>query len=199
MDALAIGKFIAEARKAKGLTQTELADKIGVTDKAVSRWERGRGFPDISLLEPLAGALDVSILELMHAQRQGTASLTEADAAELMRCAEQITKENQVQEKTAQWISAFVTLAVGALVVVLGIGNLWGGLFVGALASVAVVALYYYVRNRESPSSRRIYGAFLLAGVSFLRYLLAILGVGPEGIILMLYGILAVVLLWGNN
>ena len=57
MDAKVFGKFIMERRKQLGMTQAELAEKINVTDKAVSRWERGLGFPDINTLEPLADAL----------------------------------------------------------------------------------------------------------------------------------------------
>lgn len=54
MDALYTGKVIAECRKELGLTQKELADKLGVTDKAVSRWENGMNFPDIALMDSLA-------------------------------------------------------------------------------------------------------------------------------------------------
>ncbi len=59
------GQFICILRKQRGLTQRELAEAIGVTDKAVSRWERGRGLPDVSLLSPLAGALGTSVTELL--------------------------------------------------------------------------------------------------------------------------------------
>ena len=58
MDLNKTGLFIAYRRKQKGLTQKDLSEKIGVTDKAVSRWETGRGFPDVSLLEALAEVLD---------------------------------------------------------------------------------------------------------------------------------------------
>ncbi|MBM6867985.1 helix-turn-helix domain-containing protein [Collinsella tanakaei] len=56
---------IRTLREARGLTQRDIAERIGVTDKAVSKWESGRGLPDISLVEPLAGALGVSIAELL--------------------------------------------------------------------------------------------------------------------------------------
>ena len=69
MDAKRFGTFLALRRREKGMTQAALAEKIHVTDKAVSRWERGVGFPDISTLEPLADALDVSVLELMRAEK----------------------------------------------------------------------------------------------------------------------------------
>ena len=69
MDATKFGLFVAEMRKENHMTQAELATKIKVTDKAVSRWERGLGFPDINSLEPLAEALGVSVLELMKSEK----------------------------------------------------------------------------------------------------------------------------------
>ena len=60
MDAKTTGRFIAELRKQKGYTQKELAEKIMVTDKAISRWETGKGLPDTSLLKPLGDILGVS-------------------------------------------------------------------------------------------------------------------------------------------
>lgn len=56
---------IRALREGRGLTQRALAEAIGVTDKAVSKWESGRGLPDITLIEPLAGALGVSVAELL--------------------------------------------------------------------------------------------------------------------------------------
>ena len=69
MDAKQMGIFISELRKENGMTQLQLANKLQVSDKAVSRWERGLGFPDISTLEPLAIALNISILELMQCRK----------------------------------------------------------------------------------------------------------------------------------
>ena len=66
MDATKIGTFIAAERRAKGWTQRQLADKLQLTDKAVSRWETGKGLPDVSFLLPLAAALDVSVGELLR-------------------------------------------------------------------------------------------------------------------------------------
>lgn len=67
MDAKVFGAFLANARRERGMTQAKLADLLHVTDKAVSRWERGLGFPDINTLEPLADALGLSLSQLMHA------------------------------------------------------------------------------------------------------------------------------------
>ena len=62
------GKIIKELREKQKLTQIELANMIGVSDKAVSKWETGKGLPDITLIEPLSKALKVSIIELMHGE-----------------------------------------------------------------------------------------------------------------------------------
>ena len=59
------GNYIYERRCKAGMTQSEMAEQLGVTNKAVSKWETGKGFPDISLLEPLAKALLVSVTELL--------------------------------------------------------------------------------------------------------------------------------------
>lgn len=66
MNAQEFGAFLARTRHNRGLTQAQVAERLQVTDKAVSRWERGIGLPDISLLEPLADALELSLADLMH-------------------------------------------------------------------------------------------------------------------------------------
>lgn len=65
MDLLKTGKFIADRRKQKKLTQAELANIIGISEKTVSKWECGNGFPDTSLMLPLCEALDISANELL--------------------------------------------------------------------------------------------------------------------------------------
>lgn len=66
MNALETGKFISSKRREKGITQKELAEKLGVTDKAVSKWETGRGMPDVSVLEELSKELEVSVSEILN-------------------------------------------------------------------------------------------------------------------------------------
>ncbi|MDD3337391.1 MAG: helix-turn-helix transcriptional regulator [Lachnospiraceae bacterium] len=69
MDVNKFGCFLSERRKELKMTQKDLATEIQVTDKAVSKWERGLGFPDINTIEPLADVLNVSIIELMKSER----------------------------------------------------------------------------------------------------------------------------------
>ena len=68
MDRYVTGAVIRRLRESKKMTQEELAGKIHVSSKAVSKWETGQGFPDISLLEPLSKALDISVIELLSGE-----------------------------------------------------------------------------------------------------------------------------------
>ena len=81
MDAKKFGTFIATLRKENNMTQVELAQKLQVTDKAVSKWERGLGFPDINTIEPLADALGVSVLEIMRSERIAETEITQDTAS----------------------------------------------------------------------------------------------------------------------
>lgn len=84
MDAIKTGRFIAELRREHGLTQQDLADRLHVTYKAVSRWETGRGTPDLDNLEALSSELGVSITELMRGEHLAE-SITVKDADSLAR------------------------------------------------------------------------------------------------------------------
>ena len=66
MTELQVGQTIAALRKTKGMTQKDLAQQLHVTDKAVSKWERGLNFPELSLMEPLAEALDTTVVHLLN-------------------------------------------------------------------------------------------------------------------------------------
>ena len=82
MNTIEFGGFIAQQRKAVGLTQKELAERLLVTDKAVSRWENGHGYPDIETLENLSKALEVSLVELMHSKKNESDTITIQEANE---------------------------------------------------------------------------------------------------------------------
>lgn len=69
MNQIKIGKFIAECRKSKKLTQSELANKLGVTEKSISNWENGRNMPDLSLFNSICNELEITINELMCGEK----------------------------------------------------------------------------------------------------------------------------------
>lgn len=86
MDQQQIGRFIQERRRAHDLTQQALADRLGVTNKAVSKWELGRSMPDVALFEPLCRELEISIPELLAGHR--------IEAEDRQRAAEELLMES---------------------------------------------------------------------------------------------------------
>ncbi len=107
-----IGVFICEARKAKGLTQKQLSEALGVTDKAVSKWERGVSCPDISLLTPLAGVLGVTVTELLAGEAQPPAPEAEAQVKTALTYSASVTGQRWAR---ARWYG-FVGLTFSCLV-----------------------------------------------------------------------------------
>ena len=103
MDARTFGNYLSRMRKAQGLTQAELAEQLHVTDKAVSRWERGIGLPDINTLEPLADALGLTLADLMHCRAP-----EEADAAPTIQLEDFFTMLRR--QHTVDWHSVRTAL-----------------------------------------------------------------------------------------
>lgn len=93
MDALETGKRIQELRKAHGWTQKELAERLHVTDKSVSKWERGLNYPDMAMLEPLANTLDTTVVELLGIENVPDEEKVEAVTAVAVEETEQLRKE----------------------------------------------------------------------------------------------------------
>lgn len=122
MDVKRTGSFIAEMRKGKNMTQAELAAKLQVTDKAVSRWERGVGYPDITLLEPLAGQLGVTVLDILRGEKtfpdKMTGEETEQTVAETVKLA-----AVQRRQAVRRVILLAIVMLIGAAMLIWGI--LW--------------------------------------------------------------------------
>ncbi len=113
IDKKKFGAFVSELRKEKGLTQQELADKLFISNKAVSKWERGQSLPDISLLEPLAEILGVTVTELLRGERQGTEPLDSREVEELVTAAAHLSaQEGEKQGRGCGfWRRAWVVCA----------------------------------------------------------------------------------------
>ena len=101
-----VGKFISEMRKEKGLTQKALAEKLNVTDKAVSKWETGRSAPDIALLTPLSEALGVTVVELLQGGKIETENFPSVSDAVVVRT----MKNGNKKLKRAVFIAVIITL-----------------------------------------------------------------------------------------
>lgn len=113
MDAMKFGQFIAEMRKESQMTQAELAAKIMVTDKAISRWERGIGFPDIASLEPLSEALGISVTELLNAEKDVNADNTSVSDEAISNVIEMANNQYAVVSKKSAIICGLVLLMLG--------------------------------------------------------------------------------------
>ena len=111
-----IGKFIANLRKEKNMTQQELAKKLGVTDRAISKWENGRGLPDYSLLQDLCDTLSISINELFSGEKISKEDY-ETKAEENMS---KLINDNYSEKKKINWI-----IAISVAVVYLSISILF--------------------------------------------------------------------------
>ena len=116
MDAKTFGTFISKIRKENHMTQAELAEKISVTDKAVSRWERGLGFPDINTLEPLAEALGITLIELMKSEKSGKTDMCIDDAslavADTIQIAENQKRKERQQEKQIIIVTTLISVFI---------------------------------------------------------------------------------------
>lgn len=121
MDNKKIGEFISTLRKNRNLTQKDLADILGITDKAVSKWERGVGYPDISILHPLADALGTSVNELLEGEISEVASDTTSKNIDIaLDYADNIiaTKENRIGKILAVILSICLFIAMFTCVIV---------------------------------------------------------------------------------
>lgn len=120
MDASKFGNFIADQRKLLGMTQADLGNKLMVTDKAVSKWERGLGFPDINTLESLAEALHVSVNELMRAEKNVTEVSNEEAVAEALHNTIEVADKQikDAEKRSIMVIFGAVAVAVLGMLVI---------------------------------------------------------------------------------
>ena len=149
MEPKVFGAFVQERRKELGLTQNDLAERLRVTSKAVSRWERGVGFPDIKLLQPLADALEISIVELMHSERIEK-ELSKEEASYLVtQTVDQMEQQRKMTWKRKLLLYTGYVLIFAAYMVVHGVAQMgsleprWLGI---PLIFISIYGLQYGVR-----------------------------------------------------
>lgn len=104
MDQIKIGRFIAERRKAKNLTQMQLAEKLCITDRAISKWERGKGMPDSSLMLDLCDELEISVNELLSGEIIDMKEYNQKAEQQLM----EMVKEREKKDKILLHIEVFI-------------------------------------------------------------------------------------------
>jgi transcriptional regulator with XRE-family HTH domain/DNA-directed RNA polymerase subunit RPC12/RpoP len=109
MDQLKIGKFIADCRKQKNLTQMQLAEKLGITDKAISKWERGIAMPDTSIMLELCDILGISVNELLSGERIEMENNNQKNEQLLLDMAKELERKNKTIWR-AMW--AIMTVSI---------------------------------------------------------------------------------------
>jgi len=109
-----IGKFIFELRKEKNMTQQELADKVGVTDRAISNWENGRRLPDYSILIKLCEELNISINELLSGERISKEDYSEK-AEKNLKFVLKNKEDNKKKFRKRMWIVYIITTILSIL------------------------------------------------------------------------------------
>ena len=117
MDQIQIGKFIAEMRKSTNLTQKQLAEALSISDKTVSKWECGKGLPDVSLMLPLCNMLNITVNDLLSGEKVSQADYQKKAQGAMM----DLMKENEENRKrmALSIITGVITIiAVCALIVI---------------------------------------------------------------------------------
>ena len=116
MDQIKIGKFIAECRKKNNLTQMQLAEKLNITDRAISKWENGKTMPDSSIMLDLCNELKISVNELLSGEMINMESKNEKQEQVLLDMAKQIEQKNKII-----WTSMWVIMAVSIIALTIGL------------------------------------------------------------------------------
>lgn len=184
MNAKDMGMFICKLRKENNMTQMELAQQLHVTDKAVSRWERGIGYPDIQLLPALSESLHVSVAELISCKK--SLNYSNEEVTNIIHNLDVYKMESFRQDRKADKISLVCMIFVAACVYISGHGSIIGSLCFGAIFAMAVIGLYYLYYDN---STKRIYAFFSLLGLLLFIQFLIFMGMDYRWIsyILMLY------------
>ena len=113
MDQIKIGRFIAERRKINNLTQAELAERLSITDRAVSKWENGRSMPDSSIMLALCKELKISVNDLLNGEVVDMENYNEKNEKVLLEMAKEVEQKNKTIW-TAMWAIMIVSI-VGLL------------------------------------------------------------------------------------
>ena len=152
MNQIKIGKFIAECRRNKNLTQLQLADKLNITDKAVSKWERGIALPDTSIMLELCDILSINVNELLRGEKS-----MQNDKQTNEQLLLDMAKELELKNKTV-WKSMWVIMIVSMIAMFAGIliaafmmpEGVWQVLTILGLCIVFLIPCFYALKLEVS-------------------------------------------------
>ena len=116
MNQIKIGEFISSQRRKNNLTQAALAEKLGITDRAVSKWERGKGLPDASLMLDLCEILGITVNELLNGEKISMENNNQKNEQLLLEMAKELEKKNKTL-----WSSMWVIMTVSITALIAGL------------------------------------------------------------------------------
>ncbi len=153
MDQIKIGAFIAARRKEQGFTQMQLAEKLGITDRAVSKWENGRAMPDSSLMLDLCAALRITVNDLLHGEVVSMENYEKETEKQLLDMAKELERKNKTIW-TAMWaimIVSIIGLLAGAFATALFIPEgVWQAVAMIGICLVFLAPCFYALKLEVS-------------------------------------------------
>lgn len=151
MNLIKIGRFIADCRKSKNLTQEELAEKLYITDRAVSKWERGLSLPDADKMLDLCDILDINVNELLNGEKINMKDYEKKTNELLVELAKQEEKKNK-KLITNMWVIMIVSGLFYAGIMTISCLTLKEGLLLGTIivaSTVLLVCAFFYALKLE--------------------------------------------------
>ena len=143
-----IGRYIAEKRRIKNLTQAQLAEQLGISDKTVSKWECGRSMPDYALIQSLCETLDISVSELIEGKE---ASLHERQLMELLRRTQELKRQNGILHGVIMLIFGIALQALAPHFVGSPLQDLLSGIILGLSVGILLLGIYLIFQAMQKP------------------------------------------------
>ncbi len=150
MNQIAIGNFIEKKRKGQNLTQAQLAEKLGVSNKTVSKWENGKCMPDYGVIQPLCTELGVTVSELMDGEEQAQDSIRAYDDEQILDLIKRTQALESQRETLVGIILIVMGMALGAMSFTLGgsdVKDFFSGLMMGLSCGSMLVGIFVAVRS----------------------------------------------------
>ena len=143
-----IGRYIAEKRRIKNLTQAQLAEQLGISDKTVSKWECGRSMPDYALIQPLCESLDISVSELIEGKNT---ALHERQLMELLRRTQELERQNGILHGVIMLIFGIALQALAPHFVGSPMQDLLSGIILGLSVGILLLGIYLIFQTMQKP------------------------------------------------
>ena len=185
MDLIKIGKFIATCRKNKNITQEQLAEKLNITDRAVSKWERGLSLPDASIMIELCNILDINVNELLCGEKIDMKNYKEKNEDLLLELARQ-EEINNKKIMTSMWVILITNVIFYLGIIYLAINLLEEGVLLDTVISLSTIVFviaafialkleveagYYECRNCHHKFVPKYIEALMVPHIHTTRYL----------------------------